>query len=117
MLIVNNDLTLSTTCNSETGTTVDLGTSSISYSGGAYIWTLNLTLQGVPVTLAVGGAEITQFTDPLDPHWEAPSGTPRTFPAIVGNVAQYLTPTDFHPDNYLTSLQLLDVDVVFEILE
>ncbi len=117
LLIVNNDLTLSTTCNSETGTTVDLGTSSISYSGGAYIWTLNLTLQGVPVTLAVGGAEITQFTDPLDPHWEAPSGTPRTFPAIVGNVAQYLTPTDFHPDNYLTSLQLLDVDVVFEILE
>jgi len=117
LLIVNNDLTLSTTCNSETGTTVDLGTSSISYSGGAYIWTLNLTLQGVPVTIAVGGAEITQFTDPLDPHWEAPSGTPRTFPAIVGNVAQYLTPTDFHPDNYLTSLQLLDVDVVFEILE
>lgn len=117
LLIINNDLTLSTTCNSETGTTVDLGTSSMSYSNGGYIWTLNLTLQGVPVAIAVSGAEITQFTDPLDPHWEAPSGTPRTFPAITGNVPQYLTPTDFHPDNYLSSLQLLDVDVVFEILE
>ena len=120
LLMVNNDLSLSTTCrgvDSAPGTVVDLGTSSISYSGGAFIWTLNLTLQGVPVTVAVGGAEISDFTDPMDPHWEAPSGVPRTFPAVVGNVEQYMTPTNFDPEKYLESIQLLDVDVVFEILE
>ncbi len=120
LIIVNSDLTLSTQCknpDNPPGTVTDLGTSSISYSGSSFTWALNLTLQGVPATFAIGSAEITQFTDPLDPHWEAPSGTPRTFPAIVGTVEQYLTPTDFHPDNYLTSLQLLNVDVVLEVLE
>ena len=120
LLIVNADLTLSTVCqgvDSAPGTTVDLGTSSISYSGNTYSWTLNLTLQGVPVAIKIGGVEITDFTDPLDPHWTAPGGVPRTFPAVVGTVDQYMTPTDFHPDNYLTSLQLLNVDVVLEILE
>jgi hypothetical protein len=121
LILVNNDLSLSTICrdtvNNEPGTTVDLGTSSISYSEGGFVWTMELTLQGVPVTVAVGGAVIEDFTDPLDPSWEAPSGMPRTFSAVTGNVAQYMTPTDFHPDNYLSSIQLLDVDVVLEILE
>jgi hypothetical protein len=120
LVIVNSDLTLSTQCknpDNPPGTVTDLGTSSISYIGGGFVWSLNLTLQGVPATFAIGSAEIAQFTDPLDPHWEAPSGTPRTFPAIVGTVEQYLTPTDFHPDNYLSSLQLLNVDVVLEVLE
>lgn len=120
LIMVNNDLSLSTTCrgvDSAPGTVVDLGTSTISYSDGGFVWTLDLTLQGVPVTVAIGGAVMEDFTDPLDPHWEAPSGTPRTFPAVTGNVAQYMTPTDFHPDNYLSSIQLLDVDVVLEILQ
>ena len=121
LFIVNNDLSLSTICrdtvNNEPGTTVDLGTSSISYADGGFVWTMQLTLQGVPVTVAIGEAVIEDFTDPLDPSWEAPSGMPRTFSAVTGNVAQYMTPTDFHPDNYLSSIQLLDVDVVFEILE
>ncbi len=121
LVIVNNDLSLSTVCrdtvNNEPGTTVDLGTSSISYSDGGFVWTMELTLQGVPVTVAIGNAVIEDFTDPLDPSWEAPSGVPRTFSAVTGNVAQYMTPTDFHPDNYLSSIQLLDVDVVLEILE
>jgi hypothetical protein len=116
LLIVNTDLTLSTQCKNA-GSMVYLGTSSISYSGGAYSWTLNLTLQGVPVAIEIGGAEITTFTDPMDPHWTSPIGVPRTFPAVVGTVEQYMTPTDFHPDNYLTSIQLLNVDVVLEILQ
>jgi hypothetical protein len=119
LLMVNADLTLSTHCKNPDktpGTVVDLGTSSISYSGGAFVWTLNLTLQGVPVTIAVGDAVIEDFTDPMDPHWEAPSGNPRTFSAVTGNVAQYMTPTNFDPEKYLESIQLLDVDVVFEIL-
>ena len=120
LVMVNTDLSLSTTCNnadSAPGTVVDLGTSTISYADGAFVWTMELTLQGVPVTVAIGGAVIEDFTDPLDPSWEAPSGMPRTFSAVTGNVAQYMTPTDFHPDNYLSSIQLLDVDVVLEILE
>jgi len=120
LLLVNADLTVSTVCqgvDSAPGTSVDLGTSSISYSGDAYSWTLDLTIEGVPVSYEIGGAEFTTFTDPLDPHWTAPGGVPRTFPAIVGTVDQYTTPTDFHPDNYLTSLQLLNVDVVLEILD
>ena len=116
LLIVDTDLTLSTQCKNA-GSIVYLGTSSISYSGGAYSWTLNLTLQGVPVAIEIGGAEITTFTDPMDPHWTSPFGVPRTFPAVVGTVEQYMTPTDFHPDNYLTSIQLLNVDVVLEILQ
>jgi hypothetical protein len=117
LLIVNSDLTLSTLCRNEDsspGTTVDLGTSTISYSNDAYTWTLNLTLQGVPVSYVIGNAVITDFTDPLDPHWTAPSGTPRTFSSVQGTVEQYLTPTDFA--DYLGSLQLLNVDVVLEIL-
>jgi hypothetical protein len=120
LLIVNPDLTLSTVCqgaDTAPGTTVDLGTSSISYDGDAFSWTLDLTLQGVPVAIEIGGAEFIDFMDPLDPHWTAPSGVPRTFPAVVGTVEQYMTPTDFHPNNYLSSLQLLNVDVVLEILE
>ena len=123
LLIVNSDLTLSTICrNTEDkspGTTVDLGTSSISYDGSAYSWTLNLTfISGIPVTFVVGGVEITDFTDPLDPSWFAPSGTPRTFSAIAGTVDSYQTPTDFlNDETYLSSIQLLNVDVVFEILE
>ncbi len=119
LLMVNNDLSLSTTCqgvDSAPGTVVDLGTSTISYSGGAFVWTLNLTLQGVPVTVAIGDAVIEDFIDPLDPHWSAPSLEGRTFSAVTGNVPQYMTPTDFHPDNYLSSIKLLDVDVVLEIL-
>jgi hypothetical protein len=120
LVMVNNDLSLSTTCkdaDSAPGTVVDLGTSTISYLDGGFVWTMELTLQGVPVTVAIGAAVIEDFTDPLDPSWEAPSGMPRTFSAVTGNVAQYMTPTDFHPDNYLSSIQLLDVDVVLEILE
>ena len=120
LFIVNNDLSLSTICrdtvNNEPGTTVDLGMSTISYLDGGFVWSMDLTLQGVPVTVAIGDAVIEDFTDAMDPHWSMPSLQGRTFSAVTGNVAQYMTPTDFHPDNYLSSIQLLDVDVVFEIL-
>jgi PKD repeat protein len=123
LLIVNSDLTLSTICrNAEdgtTGTTVDLGTSAISYDGSGFSWTLNLTfIGGIPVTYEIGGAAITDFVDPLDPSWFAPSGTPRQFSAVTGTVESYQTPTDFLDDeSYLSSIQLLNVDVVLEILE
>ena len=120
LFIVNNDLSLSTICrdtvNNEPGTTVDMGSSTISYIDGGFVWSMDLTLQGVPVTVAIGDAVIEDFTDAMDPHWSMPSLQGRTFSAVTGNVAQYMTPTDFHPDNYLSSIQLLDVDVVFEIL-
>jgi len=86
LVIVNSDLTLSTLCRNDDktpGTTVDLGESSISYSDGAFVWTLNLTISSIPVPVAISGVEIADFTDPLDPHWTAPSGTPRTFSAIM----------------------------------
>ncbi len=118
LLIVNNDLTISTLCRKKddgsSGTTVELGISTISYSGGSYIWSINLSLQGIPVQYAIGGARIADFTDPLDPHWTQPSGTPRTFSAILGTIAQFLTPLDFADP--LGSLTLLDVDVVLEVL-
>ena len=123
LLIVNSDLTLSTICrNAEdgsTGTTVDLGTSTIAYDGSGFSWTLNLTfIGGIPVTYEIGSAEIADFIDPLDPSWFAPSGTPRTYSAITGTVEAYQTPTDFlNDETYLSSIQLLNVDVVLEILE
>ncbi len=119
LIIVNPDLTLSTTCRlkgeNTTGSTVEMGTSSISYADGGFIWTLNLSLEGTPVTYPIGNATITDFTDPLDPHFTAPSGTPRTFSSIQGTIGAYLTPTDF--SDYLGSLAFLNVDVVMEILE
>ena len=116
LIVVNNDLTLSTVCPS--GSPVEIGTSTISYVDGGYVWTLNTSLQGVPVTIAIAEAEIVDsYIDPLYPHYSNPSGMGGMYKAVVGNVAQYMTPTDFNPDNYLTSIQLLDVDVVFEVLE
>ena len=119
LLIVNTDLTISTQCKNiddkSPGTIVDLGTSSISYDGSAYSWTLNLTIQTIPVAFVIMDAEIEDFTDPLDPTWFAPDGSPRTFTAITGTVDQYLTTTDLADP--LSSLELLNVDVVFEIFE
>jgi hypothetical protein len=121
LIIVNSDLTLSTACRNDDkspGTTVDLGESTISYANGGFVWTLNLTISTIPVPIAIGGAEIADFTDPLDPHWTAPSGTPRTFSAIRGTVENYMTPTDFLDETtYITSIDFLTVDVVFEILQ
>jgi hypothetical protein len=118
LLVVNNDLTLSTICrdttNNDPSTTVDLGTSSISYSGDAFTWTLNLTIQTIPVAIPIGNAVIAEFMDPLDPHWFAPSGTPRQFSSIQGTVEQYMAPLDLADP--LTSITFLNVDVVLEIL-
>ncbi len=121
LIIVNPDLTLSTMCRlkgeNTTGSTVELGTSEIKYieDVDGFVWFLNLTLEGTPVTYPIGNATIADFTDPLDPHFTAPSGTPRTFSSIQGTIGAYLTPTDFA--DYLGSLAFLNVDVVMEILE
>jgi hypothetical protein len=119
LIIVNPDLTLSTTCRlkgeNTTGSTVEIGTSTISYADGGFVWTLNLTLEGVPVSYPLYNATIADFTDPLDPHFTAPSGTPRTFSSIQGTIDPYTTPTDFL--DYLGSLAFPSVDVVLEILE
>lgn len=120
LVIVNQDLTVSTVCHVDDvdGTTVEIGTSTISYVDGGYVWTIQTTLEGVPVPIVITGAQIVDsYLDPLHPHYSNPSGTGGTYKAIVGNVPQYMTPTDFNPDNYLTSIQLLDVDIVLEVLE
>lgn len=116
LVIVNPDLTLSTVCTKDEteGTTVEIGISKISFSDDKFTWFMDVALEGVPVTYAIGDARIADFTDPLDPHFLEPSGVPRTFSAIQGTIDQYLTPTDFA--DYLGSLAILNVDVVLEIL-
>jgi PKD repeat protein len=120
LLIVNNDLSLSTLCRdtltSAPGTTVDIGSSTISYSGDAFTWTLSLTIMNIPVSIPVGEAKIEDFTDPLDPSWFAPSGQPRTFSAVTGNVPTYMALLDLAAPDPLTAISFLDVDVVLEIL-
>jgi len=112
LVIVNPDLTLSTTCRNDdgsTGSTVELGPSVISYDGSNYIWTINLSLQGNPIPYAITIIDEADFTE-----YDFATGAPRTFPSIQGTVAAFTTPTDF--EDYLGSLAFLEVDVVFEIL-
>lgn len=107
LVIVNNDLTLSTICPS--GATVELGPSLLSYNGTDYVWTLNLSLQGNPIPYSINGATVADFTE-----YDFTSGTPRTFSSVQGTIPAFTTPTDF--ENYLGSLAFLEVDVVLEIL-
>jgi len=108
LIVVNNDLTLSTVCPS--GNSVELGPSLISYDGSNYIWSLNLSLDGNPIpyviTIKNDGVDFTEY--------DFGTGTPRTFTSIQGTIPSYTTPTDF--TDYLGSLAFLEVDVVFEIL-
>ncbi|MDZ7606147.1 MAG: cadherin repeat domain-containing protein [Cyclobacteriaceae bacterium] len=116
-LTVNADLTLSTKCKADlTGSTVDIGSSVISYKDGKYSWTLAMAFQGIPITYTINDPIVANFVDPLDPNILDPSGTPRVFSALQGTVDLFTTPTDFDDANILTSLRQIKVDVVLEVL-
>lgn len=117
LVIVNPDLTLSTICHvgDDLTTTVEIGTSEISFMEGKYSWDISTALEGTPISIVIGNARIETFVDPLHPHYSEPSGQGGAYSAVMGTVASYLTPTDF--TDYLGSLALLNVDVVLEILE
>jgi hypothetical protein len=114
LLVVNSDLTLSTKCrlddSNDAGATVELGTSQISYSGGKYYWTLNMTFQGIPIPFVIGDPQsVASFIDPLLDG--------ATYPALTGTVDQFTTPTNFESETtILTSLTQIKVDVVLQVL-
>ena len=116
-LTVNSDLTLSTKCERDlTGTTVEIGSSVISFKDGKYSWTLAMSFQGIPITYTINNPVIANFIDPLDPNILQPSGTPRAFSALQGTIDIFTTPTDFDDSKILTSLKQIKVDVVLEVL-
>lgn len=108
LIIVNDDLTLSTICPS--GALEELGPSTITYADGEFTWTLNLSLQGNPIPYSIVGPTMADFTE-----YDFTTGAPRTFSSYQGTIPAFTTPTDFK--DYLGSLAFLEVDVVLEILK
>lgn len=128
LVIVNDDLTLSTICRKKTDknitVTTEIGSSTISYIDDKYVWTINVVLQGVlPLQIRIDDARIEpDYIDPLYPHFLTPSGTGGMYDAIIGTAPEYLTVGDYGflatgglpaPADYL----FLNVDIVIQILE
>lgn len=121
IVIVDEDLKLWTQCRADggaAGTVVEIGTSSISYANDGFVWAINTTIQGQPVTIAIADAVIADFVDPLHPHYSMPSMQGGMYSAVQGSVEQLLIPTNFEDLEDLSKLELkfVTVDIVLEVL-
>jgi len=115
--VVETDLSLTTICtlNDAAGSSVLIGTSTISYSDDKFHWAVSLNSQ-IPITYIITDITSTdQFVDPLEPgEGGAP---PRIYPALTGTVEQFTTPTNvFDETGILTSLTQKKVDIVLEVI-
>jgi hypothetical protein len=108
--VVNNDLTLSSICNEADPQVI--GTSSIAYLDGGFVFSLQLQFnEQIALPYVISNAVFADFTDPV---------TQRMYPSLQGRVNAFTTPTNLETEETvldITSWATPPVDVVLEVLE
>ena len=118
LIIVNEDLTISTECNvgGAPGSTVQIGISEITFADDKFVYTMLLDfLPGLSLPYEIDGAKIEEFTDVYtDP------ASPEVYQALQGTVIGMTTPTDLATQETIqdfTKWAYPNVDVVLKQIE
>ena len=118
LIIINEDLTVSTVCNVDgaAGTTVQIGVWEISFAEDKFMFTMQLDfLPGLSIPYQIDDAKIESFTDAYtDP------ANPTVYDALQGTVINMTTPTDLATEETIQDFTKWDypnVDVVLKLIE